>query len=120
MQNGRCDTPVTVISRRASGHPRQCGLSPKSPVPRAVVELLTHSDNAGACLPSYPIADPIGSADKEQPDLVLYTKVDHLAGRFMSLVTNTSFYSSALLVLRSLQFLPRVGERILKREEFFA
>ena len=55
------------------------------------------------------IAYPMGIADEERPDLVFYTKVDHLAGRFMSLVTNTSFCSSALLVLRSLQFLPTTG-----------
>ncbi len=55
------------------------------------------------------IAYPMGSADEERPDLVFYTKVDHLTGRFMSLVTNTSFCSSALLVLRSLQFLPTTG-----------
>jgi len=55
------------------------------------------------------VAYPMGIADEERPDLVFYTKVDHLAGRFMSLVTNTSFCSSALLVLRSLQFLPTTG-----------
>jgi hypothetical protein len=55
------------------------------------------------------IAYPMRSADEEQADLVFDTKVDHLTGRFMSLVTNTSFCSSALLVLRSLQFLPTAG-----------
>jgi hypothetical protein len=55
------------------------------------------------------IANPMWSADEEQADLVFYTKVDHLAGRFMSLVTHTSFCSLALLVFRSLQFLPTTG-----------
>ncbi len=55
------------------------------------------------------MAYSMGSAGEERPDLVFYTKVDHLAGGFMSLVTNTSFCSSALLVLRSLQFLPTTG-----------
>ena len=50
--------------------------------------------------PEKPLALAVGSR---------HTKVDHMAGRFMSLVTNTSFCSSALLVLRALQFLPTTG-----------
>src|SRR5215472_9655130 len=53
-----------------------------------------------------PIAYPMRVADEEHPDLVLNTEVDHLPGRFMAQISDTSFSAAALLVLGSLQPLP--------------
>ncbi len=49
----RSDTPVAVISRRASEQHQQCGQPPEGPALQAVVDLRTHPDNVGACLPYY-------------------------------------------------------------------
>src|SRR5256885_15109618 len=55
------------------------------------------------------IAYPMGIANEECTDLVFYTKVDHLPGRFMAQITNTPLCPSALLVFRAVQFLPATG-----------
>ncbi len=54
-------------------------------------------------------ADPMRIADEEASNFLLNTEVDHLAGSFVSQVTNASLSSTALLVLRVLQALPAPG-----------
>jgi hypothetical protein len=55
------------------------------------------------------IADTMRVANKESSNLVFYTKVDHLAGRFMTLIADTSFRTLADFVLGTLQLLPATG-----------
>ncbi len=50
---GGSDTPVAVISGRASGHHRQCGLSPERPSLQDVVDLSADPNNVGTYLPDY-------------------------------------------------------------------
>ncbi len=55
------------------------------------------------------VADPMRITNEEGPNLLLHTKIDHFAGRFVSQVTNTSLGTTALLVFGSLQPLPAAG-----------
>jgi hypothetical protein len=52
------------------------------------------------------LTDPMRIANEEGSDLLLHTKVNHFAGRFVSQIPNTTFSPTALLVLGPLQFLP--------------
>src|SRR5215469_17592457 len=53
-----------------------------------------------------PIAHPMRIADEERTDLVLNAEVDDLPSRLMPQIEDTPLSSTALLVLRPLQFLP--------------
>jgi len=52
------------------------------------------------------LPDPMWVADIERSHLVLTTKVNHLAGGFMALITNTTLCSCAHLSFGALQFPP--------------
>jgi len=56
-----------------------------------------------------PIADTMRIADEERADLVLHTEVDHLASRFVTLITDTVLGAAALLALGTLELLPSTG-----------
>jgi len=52
------------------------------------------------------LAHSLGIPNEKRPDLMFDTEVDHLPGRFMPLVTNTSLGTLAHFVPGSLQPLP--------------
>ena len=49
----QCVTLPSYKRRQASKQRQRCGLSPKRPYPRSVVDPLSCVDNIGACLPYY-------------------------------------------------------------------
>src|SRR5438046_10707627 len=55
------------------------------------------------------VAYTMGVADKERTDFVLNAEIDHVAGGLMSLIADTPFSASTLLVFGFLQFLPPTG-----------
>jgi hypothetical protein len=52
------------------------------------------------------IAHPMRVANEERTDFVFDTEVDHLLGRLMPQITDTTLSTAALLVLGTLQLLP--------------
>jgi hypothetical protein len=55
------------------------------------------------------IAHSLGIADEERPDLIRHAKVNHLTGRFVTQITDTSFTTRTHLVPGMVQFLPTAG-----------